>query len=110
MKSLTKLSALAIIALGSASLALADTVTIASYATGSAAPDGAINTNMFYSTGNSTVNNGSATTYNVNPTIPNVWTPPIGNSQYVSLDPGDGPGGGHHPAGPARARARPEYP
>ena len=92
MKSLTKFSALAILALGSASLAFADTVTIASYASGYAAPDGAINSRMFYSPGNSTVNNGSDVTYNVNPTVPNVWTPPVGNSQYVSLNPSDGPG------------------
>lgn len=92
MKSLTKLSALAIVALGSASLGFADTYTLASYAAGSAAPDGAINTRMYYSPLNSTVDNGSDLTYNVNPTVPNVWAPPIGNSQYVSLNPNDGPG------------------
>lgn len=95
MKSLTKLSALAVIALGSASFALADTFTVASFATGAAAPDGAINGAAVYSPGNSTINNGITTTYNVNPTVPNTWLAPIGNSSYISRDPGDGPGGHH---------------
>ena len=92
MKSLMKLSALAVIALGSASFASADTFTIASYGTGTATPDGAINSAMSYSYPNSTVMTPSQTTYNLT-NANNVWTGPIGNSSYVSRNPGDGPGG-----------------
>ena len=95
MKLLMKLSASAVIALGSASFASADTFTIASYGTGTAAPDGAINSAMSYSYPNSTVNNGSNTTYDITPITPNTWAPAIGNSSYVSLNAGDAPGGGH---------------
>ncbi len=94
MKSLMKLSALAVIALGSASFASADTFTVASYGTGTTAPDGATNSALSYSYLNSAVSTPSSTTYDLSNVTP-TWTAPIGNSSYVSRDPGDGPGGGN---------------
>ena len=75
------------IALGSFVAGNASTISLGSYATTASNP-GFDNTATSYMPGSSTVNNGSATTYDISSGT--VWHAPLGASSYVSYNAGTG--------------------
>ena len=104
MNFLARLSAFAVIAAASATVASAGTINLDSYGTSGSQASGAANTALnfigynsstTYATSGGSLTGGGASYSLVMPSGQSTWASALPGSFYVSSDPGDGPGGSH---------------
>ncbi len=102
MNLIARLSALATIVAASSTLASAATMTLDSYGVNGAQSSGAANSALMYQGYNASTNyaksggtlSGTGTSYSlVPPANQTTWANALPGSSYVSINPGDGPGG-----------------